>query len=140
MVEKGDVIFVDRGLYKHYGVYAGNGKVIHYVKSPSNPLDGVVKETSLDLFCKGEPYNVDNNRKRLSPSLTVKRARSMIGIGDYNLVTHNCEHVARGSQGSFHSNQVNTAATGLAVVGIGAAIGAGLVILKDLLSGDKNNT
>ena len=125
MAKKGDVICVDRGAYKHYGVYAGKGKVIHYVKSSSNSLNGVVKETSLDSFCKGKPYYVDNNRERLSPSLTVKRARSMIGLEDYNLATNNCEHVARGSQGSFHSKQVDDVATGLAAVGIGAAIGVG---------------
>lgn len=28
----GDVIYVDRGLYKHFGIYSGNNKVIHYVK------------------------------------------------------------------------------------------------------------
>ena len=138
--EKGDVIFVNRGAYKHYGVYAGKGRVVHYVKSPSDPLSGVVNETSLDLFCKGYPYYVDNNKKRLSPSLTVERARSMIGLGDYNLVTNNCEHVARGSQGSFYSSQVNAVATGLAAVSIAAVIGAGLGILGGILGGDKDNT
>lgn len=31
----GDVIYVDRGVYKHFGIYSGEGRkerVIHYVK------------------------------------------------------------------------------------------------------------
>ena len=29
-IEYGDVIFADRGFYKHFGIYSGNQKVIHY--------------------------------------------------------------------------------------------------------------
>ena len=28
--EPGDIIFVNRGLYKHYGVYVGNNRVVHF--------------------------------------------------------------------------------------------------------------
>jgi len=144
MAEHGDVIYVNRGIYKHYGVYyiskKGKEKVIHFTKSALNPMEGVVNKTSLAEFCKGEPYYVDNNKERLSPSLTVKRARSMIGEGNYNLITNNCEHVARKSQGASYSNQVNDVATGVAVVGIGAAIGIGLGILGGILGGDDKKT
>jgi cell wall-associated NlpC family hydrolase len=27
--QKGDIICANRGLYRHYGIYAGNGSVIH---------------------------------------------------------------------------------------------------------------
>jgi len=29
-LQKGDILFVDKGLYKHYGIYAGNNTVVHY--------------------------------------------------------------------------------------------------------------
>lgn len=46
-----DVIYVDRSLgYRHFGVFSGNNNVIHYVKSENDPLDGVVKETSIQKF------------------------------------------------------------------------------------------
>lgn len=46
-----DVIYVDRPLgYRHFGVFSGNNKVIHYVKSNEDPLDGVIKETSIQKF------------------------------------------------------------------------------------------
>ena len=123
IAKKGDVICVDRGFYKHYGVYAGNGKVIHYAKSPSNQLDGVIQKTRLDEFCKGKAYHIDNNRARLSPSVTDKQARSMIGKRDYNLVTNNCEHFARGSQGTYQSKQVDNAFGAIAAVGLGFVAG-----------------
>ena len=35
-LKKGDIIFVDKGLYKHYGIYAGDGVVVHYSDKNSN--------------------------------------------------------------------------------------------------------
>ena len=46
----GDIIYVDRGLYKHFGVYSGNDKVIHYTKDEGGCLDGTIRETSLKKF------------------------------------------------------------------------------------------
>jgi len=50
----GDIIYVERDLgYKHFGVYSGDKKVIHYVKDDSDFLDGVICETSLKRFLGG---------------------------------------------------------------------------------------
>ena len=53
----GDVICVDRGLYKHFGVYSGEGReerIIHYVEQAGSGVfegcKGVVAETSLQEF------------------------------------------------------------------------------------------
>ena len=29
-IKPGDILYINRGLYKHYGIYAGNSIVIHY--------------------------------------------------------------------------------------------------------------
>ncbi len=56
-VKFGDVIFVERNLgYRHFGIYSGNRKVIHYVKAEFDPLDGVINETSIERFL-GEDTN-----------------------------------------------------------------------------------
>jgi len=45
---KGDVIFVNRGTYLHYGVYIGDHKVIHF--APRNGGEACIHETSLGTF------------------------------------------------------------------------------------------
>jgi hypothetical protein len=72
-LKKGDVIFTDRGLYKHYGVYAGSKKIIHYASTTGDFGDDIcVHETTLDNFLKGgdcfavdfpEHYDWGNGRK-----------------------------------------------------------------------------
>lgn len=46
-----DVIYVERAAgYRHFGVFVGNNNVIHYVKAANDPLDGVIKETTIQKF------------------------------------------------------------------------------------------
>ena len=59
--EYGDVIYVDRGMYKHFGIYSGEGRkesVIHYVKQEGGDVldccSGRVAETSLKKFLGGD--------------------------------------------------------------------------------------
>jgi hypothetical protein len=60
-LKKGDVIFTDRGLYKHYGVYTGGKKIIHYASMTGDFGDDIcVHETTLDNFLKdGDCFAVD---------------------------------------------------------------------------------
>ena len=52
--ENGDVISVDRGLYKHYGIYVHGDRVIHYTGANGpDDFNGVVRETTLDEFLNG---------------------------------------------------------------------------------------
>ena len=120
----GDVIYVERDCgifgYKHFGVYSGSGKVIHYVKGDGAPLDGVIRETSFEEFAGNDAccrLNPDDNslsernsifgsliqlgeilfgeqKNIYSPEETVARARSCIGQRGYDLFVHNCEHFA----------------------------------------------
>ena len=51
MANKGDIVYVKRRGYRHFGIYAGNQQVIHYYKE-RNPLlcDGIITETTLAEF------------------------------------------------------------------------------------------
>ena len=57
-IKFGDVIYVERDCgifgYKHFGVYSGNKKVIHYTKAGGDAFDGVINETSLAKFLDGD--------------------------------------------------------------------------------------
>ncbi len=76
-IEYGDVIFVERDLgYRHFGVYSGNKKVIHYVKDSSeSPFDGIIDETSLSRFLDGDRNcyvcNFDKNGRRVSENRAI---------------------------------------------------------------------
>jgi len=115
--QSGDVVCVDRGLYRHYGVY-DNGKVIDI--SPCNNDNSLqnkhtahIRERSLESFLNGDPGYVDNTPGLHSREETLKRARAEIGTGKgtYDLVFNNCEHKAREWQtGHKQSKQVEDAA------------------------------
>lgn len=56
-IEFGDVIYVERDRilfgYKHFGVYSGNRKVIHYTKSGGNS-EAEIRETSFEQFIEND--------------------------------------------------------------------------------------
>lgn len=55
----GDILRVSRGLYYHYGVYAGGNRVIHYASKTGDFGDDIcVHETTLNSFCCGGRYMV----------------------------------------------------------------------------------
>lgn len=66
-IKFGDVIYVERDCgifgYKHFGVYSGDKKVIHYTKdnNSSDCMNGIIRETSLKRFLDGDNncYAVD---------------------------------------------------------------------------------
>lgn len=101
MYNKGDVLKVNRGIYFHYGVYAGEDRVVHFSapkgENETNPLTANICEVSLEDFAKGGEPEVDTNfEPAYEPDEIVERARLMIGtqLGRYNLVGNNCEHFA----------------------------------------------
>ncbi|MCL2007214.1 MAG: lecithin retinol acyltransferase family protein [Treponema sp.] len=117
----GDIIFTDRIFYKHYGVYAGEDRVIHYSSSNGDfGLDACVRETSLEQFARGGYCNIvefteKSDQKRLfSKEETMKRASSRLGEKQYNLIFNNCEHFAiwckTGENKSFQVEKAVTAA------------------------------
>ena len=96
----GDVIKAFRGMYFHFGVYVGDGRVVHFCSTGSNELDpqtADIQETSYERFSKGNKVTADKmEQATYEPDEIVQRARSMIGtkLGTYNLLSNNCEHFA----------------------------------------------
>jgi hypothetical protein len=110
----GDIVYVNRGVYKHYGVYAGDGMVVHFAPlagAEINAENAVIHETTLEGFLKGGVLVVDRaSRAKFSRQEIVRRARGCIGSKDYCLVVHNCEHFARWCvTGVYKSRQVEQA-------------------------------
>ena len=130
----GDVVVADRGLYKHYGIYVGEGRVIHYSAGMGIELDAdkaKIIETSLADFLEGSGLYVEETDEpgAFPPDRVVDRARSMVGKmhGEYNIVFNNCEHFTHWCKyGTKSSGQVNTvlkAVVGVAAIALGLAAG-----------------
>ena len=91
--------FVGFSTYQHYGVYIGNGKVIHYAPLEGQEIsfeNGIIHETTLESFLDGRAIRFAGNTE---PAFTeeeiIQRARSRIGEKEYSLINNNCEHFAR---------------------------------------------
>jgi hypothetical protein len=143
--QRGDIIYTDRGLYKHYGVYVGGKSVIHFAPKNGfeiNPKDAYIQRTSLDDFLKDGTLLIDKDSPaKYSPEETAERAQSCLGTkkGEYNLVFHNCEHFARWCKsGVAESRQVQNAVTALAVGAAVAAAAAITAVAIDALSEKKD--
>lgn len=89
----GDHLVSPRGLYKHHGLYAGRGKVIHYAGLANGLQTGPVEISSLDDFLSGSTYKIREHRNRVFPRREcVARARARLGEDLYNVTFNNCEH------------------------------------------------
>jgi hypothetical protein len=79
--------------YLHHGVYAGNGRVIHYGGFNRLFVSRPVEEVSLEEFTLGRGLAV---KPWVAPKYlgqeVVERARSRIGENRYRLLSNNCEH------------------------------------------------
>jgi len=98
-LQLGDVIFTDHILIRHYGVYAGKDRVIHYAGETGIFDSNIgIREISLEQFAKDGKYGVvqftgkNTGTNHFSGAETVRRARSRIGERSYNLIFNNCEH------------------------------------------------
>jgi hypothetical protein len=107
----GDVIIAERDKYRHYGIYAGEDKVIHYnKKSLWSVIPAEIAETTMGQFAKGDNVTLclfKGKRRIYSREETLLRAKSQIGKKGYNAVFNNCEHFARWCKtGRYESIQV----------------------------------
>lgn len=106
-LEKGDHVFVKRGIYTHHGIYAGDGTIIHYNIKESDDHASVY-ETTVEDFQKWTlladviaetaflyRFSKTLSPIRYSPDQVIERARSRIGETEYDLIINNCEHFAR---------------------------------------------
>lgn len=121
----GDIIYTDRGLYKHYGVYVGSGQVIHYAGPKGHEINASMADiikTSIPEFLKGGKLFIqpDRTKNPLPAYKIIQRAESAVGKckGEYNLVINNCEHFANWCRyGKPVSKQVDSAITAVSAIG-----------------------
>jgi len=111
----GDVIWVDRGAYRHCGIYEGGGRVIHFAAkkgSETSAENAVVHSVSLEDFQRGCPLKIIKFPGGFSPEETLRRAYQRIGEKGYDLFTNNCDHFATWCKtGEHRSLQVDDAKT-----------------------------
>ncbi|MBQ9207277.1 MAG: lecithin retinol acyltransferase family protein [Treponema sp.] len=113
---KGDIVSVNRGSYRHFGIYVGENQVVHFSADSGRELDpetAVVRQTSVEEFLEGAPLEIQKplNRKSFSAKSTIRRAKSQVGEmkGQYNIAWNNCEHFAMWCKyGVKKSRQVKT--------------------------------
>ncbi|CAF1483133.1 unnamed protein product [Rotaria sp. Silwood1] len=121
----GDMIEIDRhkGLYQHWGVYIGNGEIIH--RAPHGD--------SAEQFARSSEAVITSFGTRVKPSPEeeiLERAHSHLGEGGYSLTSKNCEHFATQCRyGQEKSRQVEDG------VATAIGIGAGVVVAGSLAAG-----
>jgi len=100
MLLPGTVIYADRKMYFHYGVYVGNGMVVNYKGAPGHETDAktaMIRLTSIEDFAGKSTVYIDKTyNSPFSGDEIARRARNKVGtgLGEYNLMTNNCEHFA----------------------------------------------
>jgi hypothetical protein len=124
----GDVLSVNRGIYKHYGVYVGNDTVVHFSGGEGFELSAkraCIRKTSLENFRKNDEIQVETRCcESYSRKETVMRALGAVGTekGKYALPWNNCEHFANWCRyGEKRSSQVEQFVSKVGGVGLLAA-------------------
>ena len=94
--------------YRHHGIYAGRGLVIHYAGLITYPR-GRIEEVALEDFVGNRPMHVEHVPESLPAEDTVRHARSRLGECRYDLLRNNCEHFCNWCQiGEARSLQIDS--------------------------------
>lgn len=101
-LKQGDIIIAKKyqGTYLHYGVYVGNGEVVHFSYHHGEKIrDTRIIKTSYAEFANGSPTYREPLREGIEPNSgkeTAQIAEQMVdnNFGGYNLKDNNCEHFA----------------------------------------------
>ena len=124
----GDVLSVNRGIYKHYGVYVGNDTVVHFSGGEGFELSAkraCIRKTSLENFRKNDEIQIETRCcESYSRKETVMRALGAVGTekGKYVLTWNNCEHFANWCRyGEKRSSQVEQFVSKVGGLGLLAA-------------------
>ena len=92
----GTHLVTPRRFYRHHGIYAGGGRVIHYRGFKTLLQRGPVEEISLEAFAAGRVVSVEYlPDDPLAGAAAVRRARSRLGEDRYRLLSNNCWHFAK---------------------------------------------
>jgi hypothetical protein len=87
----GTPLSVIRRGYRHHGIYAGKGCVIHYAGLFKHRR-GCIEEVSLEDFSGNKPIHAGPAPDEVRGRDIVLRARSRLGECRYDLLENNCEH------------------------------------------------
>ena len=115
--------------YTHHGIYAGNGRVIHYAGLHRGWRAGPVEEVPIEEFARGRTVEVVAHcALRYDREASVDRARSRLGESRYRLLTNNCEHFCNWClDGEQRSEQVERVMRSVLRILVAATRGDGLV-------------
>jgi hypothetical protein len=79
--------------FAHHGIYAGEGKVVHYGALVYDIIRRPVEEVTLAKFAAGRAvFVVRHGQSAYGGMEALNRARSRLGEDGYRLLTNNCEH------------------------------------------------
>ncbi|KAG7484236.1 hypothetical protein MATL_G00047530 [Megalops atlanticus] len=135
MPKPGDLIEIDRRIYKHWALYMGDGYIIHVLPPSEVAGAGVhslmsvahnaarVQLDLLETVAGTDSYCVNNllDGKYVPRDIDeiLMEAKSMVGrVLRYDILNYNCEHfVTNLRYGKPESRQVRSALYGLAAVG-----------------------
>ena len=113
------LIVIRRG-YRHHGIYAGNGRVIHYAGLFKHRR-GCIEEVTLEDFSGNKPIHAGPAPDKVRGRDIVLRARSRLGECRYDLLKNNCEHFCnwclRGESRSPQIESLTRPARALAYLG-----------------------
>ncbi|RXT15403.1 lecithin retinol acyltransferase family protein [Ammoniphilus sp. CFH 90114] len=91
---KADHLVVNRLGNTHHGIYSGEGNVIYY-----NYYTGVIVEATLNEYAKGDPIKVVYSPQMYNSSTVLARARSRVGVREYNMMLNIGEQFVRWARG-----------------------------------------
>lgn len=79
--------------FTHHGLYAGEGRVVHYGALMYDIIRKPVEEVTLEAFAGGRAvYVVTHADECIAAEEAIRRARSRLGEKRYRLLSNNCEH------------------------------------------------
>jgi hypothetical protein len=79
--------------YTHHGIYAGDGRVVHYSGLSRTFRRGPILESSIEDFAGGQALWIEQSSDaRYIGEEAVRRAYLRLGEDRYRLATNNCEH------------------------------------------------
>ena len=97
--------------YTHHGIYAGEGRVVHYGALLYDIIRKPVEEVTLAAFAEGRAvYVVSHAETHFDAPEVIRRARTRLGENRYRLLSNNCEHFVEWCLHDVHrSFEVETA-------------------------------
>ena len=121
VLQPGDELRVDRGLYHHHAVYVGDGVVVQFGGRIKDKPHASIHDTSVTDFRKGTQVKVVEHNEP-DRAAAVRRAQWLVENPPpttYHVIGYNCEHVARWcATGKVECSQAKDLLTVNSLVGV----------------------